>query len=102
LTVRYAPEAEQDLAELLAYIVERSPTTAQRLLERIEALVAALDARRFDGPEAELTNGETVQSWPLYPYRVYYQRHGSMLYVMRVYHQARRPIVRKRRRARKR
>jgi plasmid stabilization system protein ParE len=34
-----------------------------------------------------------VRSWPLPPYRIYYRRRDGFLDVMRVYHQARRPLT---------
>jgi hypothetical protein len=37
-------------------------------------------------------DGSRVRSWPIPPFRVYYQRRGAELVVLRVYHQARRPL----------
>jgi len=36
-----------------------------------------------------------VRAWPVRPYRVYYERHGDGLLVVRIYHQARRVIEQK-------
>jgi plasmid stabilization system protein ParE len=99
LSVRYT-EAETDLADALAYIAARSPAAAQDLYERVTALVTDLDAGALDGPKEQLKIGEKLRSWPVYPFRIYYERRGATLYVLRFYHQARRPIVRRRRRSR--
>jgi len=63
---------------------------ADRLLSRIERLAAG----DFDGGELRLTTGETVRSWAVPPYRVYYRREPDRFLVVRVYHQAREPISR--------
>jgi len=57
-----APEAEADLSAILEFLHEQSPSAAVRLLDRLEALVRALDAERFEGPEEELVSGEHVRS----------------------------------------
>jgi plasmid stabilization system protein ParE len=90
--------ARADLREQLDYLDERNPTAAAELLEKLYILLAKLDARAFDGPTEQLKTGERVQSWPLPPLRIYYQRDGEVLYVVHVHHQRRRPIVRRPRR----
>ncbi|PYM46503.1 MAG: hypothetical protein DME14_18060 [Candidatus Rokuibacteriota bacterium] len=42
--------------------------------------------------EVRLRDGRRVHSWPVPPYRVYYRKSADVLEVVRVYHQARRPI----------
>jgi hypothetical protein len=44
------------------------------------------------GPEQKFRSGELVRSWPVSRLRVYYQRTADTLIVLRVYHQARRPL----------
>lgn len=90
--------ARADLRAQLDYIDDRSPQAAQTLRASLDALLADLDAGAFDGPVSQLETGEIVQSWPLPPLRIYYQRQGDVLYVVHVHHQKRRPIVRKRQR----
>lgn len=58
------------------------------------SIIDKLAAGDFDGPEQELTSGERVRSWAVPPVRVYYQRQEDALWVLRIYHQARRPIAR--------
>jgi plasmid stabilization system protein ParE len=52
-----------------------------------------LAQRAFEGPEQRLRSGLLVRSWPLPPYRLYYRRRDDSLEILRVYHQARRPIT---------
>lgn len=56
-------------------------------------MIDELAAGGLDGPEQELLSGQRVRSWPVPPVRVYYRRTGDLLEVVRIYHQARRPIV---------
>lgn len=93
-TILFAPEAEEDLRELVEYLAERNPAAAARLGQRILSIIDQLAAGDFDGPEQELTSGEQVRSWAVPPVRVYYQRQEDALWVLRIYHQARRPIAR--------
>jgi hypothetical protein len=39
-----------------------------------------------------LSDGREVQTWPLYPYRIYYWVRGDTVEILRIYHQARRPL----------
>ena len=50
--------------------------------------------REFEGPASRLRSGAVVRSWGVPPFRIYYQRHPDELLILRVYHQARRPITR--------
>lgn len=92
--IRWAPEAAEDLASAVEFVRARNPRAARRLGEGVLHLVEQLDRRDFDGPLVTLRTGEQVRSWPLPPYRVYYQREHDTLTVLRVFHQARQPIVR--------
>jgi len=92
--IRFAPQAEADLRGTLEYIGERNPRAAKKLAERVLAVIEMLAAREFEGQTQRLTTGELVHSWPVPPFRIYYQRQGDELQVLRVYHHARRPIAR--------
>lgn len=46
------------------------------------------------GKEVLLRDGRRVHTWPVPPYRIYYRKGGEVFQVVRVYHQARRPIER--------
>ena len=103
MSVVYTDEARLDLIAAFDHIAEQSVAAAEAFYARLTSVVDRLDDGAFEGPDEQLTTGEIVQSWPVYPFRVYYQRRRSVLYVLRVYHQARAPIVkqpaRRRRRA---
>jgi plasmid stabilization system protein ParE len=90
LKVFFAPEAEVDLDSAVDYLARRNPVAAFQLLDDLRSLVAQLAAGDFEGPISKLTNAEVVRSWPLPPLRIYYTRGED---VVRVYHQARRPIT---------
>jgi hypothetical protein len=60
----------------------------------VVSLVERLAKAEFEGPELMLKTGLMVRSWPLPPYRVYYRRRNGVLEILRVYHQARRPLTR--------
>ena len=62
--------------------------------DRVLGVVKRLAAGRFEGQTQRLTTGEVVHSWPVPPFRIYYQRHPDELLIVRVYHQSRRPIAR--------
>ena len=94
MRVLFAPEAEQDLNSAVDFLTGRSPAAAARLVAGVGSLVQRLADGDFEGPEQQLRSGETVKSWPLSPYRLYYQRTDEALRVVRIYHQARRPITR--------
>jgi plasmid stabilization system protein ParE len=90
-----APEAAADLAALVEYLQERNPQAALATADGIFRVIDRLAAREFDGPEYELrSSGERVRSWPVRPYRIYYRHEDDTLTVLRIYHSARRPIVR--------
>lgn len=94
MTLVFAPEALDDLEAAVGYIAQRNPQAAGRFGEAVFATIDRLEAREFDGPEQRLRSGAAVRSWPVPPLRIYYQRDGERLVVLRVYHQARRPILR--------
>ena len=94
MKVIFAPEALADLEATVAFIRERDWDAAARLAERVLDVIERIAARDFEGGEIVLASGERVRSWPVPPLRVYYQRTDDSLRVLRIYHQARRPLVR--------
>ena len=94
MTVLFAPEAEEDFTALIGYLAERNPTAAAELGRKIFSTIDKLAERHFNGPETTLETGEIVQSWAVPPVRLYYQRHDNAIWIVRIYHQARPPIVR--------
>ena len=80
------------LAEAYEYIAQDSREAATRVLERLVAIVEHLEVGELQGPEVRLSDGRRVRRWSVPPYRIYYQRTSRRLAIVRVYHQARRPI----------
>lgn len=94
MTICFAPEAEDDFAEVVGYLAERNSVAATELGRRIFEIIDKLARGELEGPEQRLTTGEIVHSWPVPPVRVYYQRHTDSFWVLRIYHQAQVPIGR--------
>ena len=94
MKVTYTEEAVADIVEATAYLNERNPTVAANLDAQIAQCIERLTDQEFDGPVSRLRSGTVVRSWSVPPFRIYYQRHPDALLIVRVYHQARRPITR--------
>ena len=93
MRIVYSPQAIEDLETYVAYVARSNPDAAARLAQRVLAVVDRLAHGAFEGPEHGLHSGERVRSWPVYPLRIYYSRDADTLSILRIYHQARRPIV---------
>jgi plasmid stabilization system protein ParE len=94
VNVTYAEEALADILDAIAYLNERNPATASNLDTDLAACIEHLAAGEFEGPLSRLRSGSHVRSWPVPPFRIYYQRQPGEPLILRVYHQTRRPIVR--------
>lgn len=94
MKVTYTEEAVADVIEAIAFLMDRNPAAAAELDAEIARCIERLAARDFDGPVSRLKSGAVVRSWGVPPFRIYYQRHDDELLIVRVYHQARRPITR--------
>ena len=94
MKVTYTEEAVADIVEAITYLNEHSPTAATTLDADIARCIERLADREFEGPVSRLRSGAVVRSWAVPPFRIYYQRHGDELLIVRVYHQSRRPITR--------
>ena len=94
MTIVVAPQASKDLREAYEYILKDNPIAADRVLAHIVAVIGMLASEAVTGREVLLRDGRLVKTWPVPPYRIYYRVSGQELQVIRVYHQARRPIER--------
>lgn len=92
--VRFTEEAEEDFQALIGYLSERNPFAASELSKRVFRIIEQIARRELEGMEQTLTTGEVVRSWAVPPVRIYYQRASDAFWVLRIYHQARAPIVR--------
>ena len=93
MRVSYSEEAIADIVDALSFLSERNAVAAARLDASITVCIERLAAGEFEGPISRLRSGTLVRSWPVPPMRVYYQRHADELFIVRVYHQARRAIA---------
>lgn len=94
MKVTYTEEAIADIVDAITFLNERNPTAAADLDADISRCVERLADGEFDGPLSRLRSGALVRSWAVPPFRIYYQRHTDELLIVRIYHQARRPILR--------
>ncbi len=93
MKVTYTEEAVADIVEAVRYLNQRNPTAAAKLDAEIARCIDRLADREFDGPISRLRSGAVVRTWGVPPFRIYYQRHLDELLIVRVYHQARRPVT---------
>ncbi|HYY05192.1 MAG TPA: type II toxin-antitoxin system RelE/ParE family toxin [Candidatus Limnocylindria bacterium] len=93
MRIVYSPQATEDLEAYVKYVARSNPDAAARLAQRVLKVVDQLAHGAFEGPECRLRSGERARSWPVHPLRIYYRREADTLSVLRIYHQARRPIV---------
>jgi plasmid stabilization system protein ParE len=95
VAVVWTVEGADDFLSALTYLRERNPGAAEALARRVDDALRRLDELPVDGPETELANGLVVRSWPVPPFRAYYQRRGNDVLVVRLYDQRREPIERR-------
>jgi len=94
VTIVVAPKARDDLRGAYEYIQKDNPEAADRVLAHIVEIIGMLASGVMAGKEVLLRDGRRVHTWPVPPYRIYYQKSSEVFQVVRVYHQARRPIER--------
>jgi len=92
VTIVVSPEAREDIDQLYAYLARDSPAAADHILARIIEVLDLLASGQFEGRRVTLRDGQIVHGWAVPPYRVYYRKIADEFQVVRVYHQARRPI----------
>jgi plasmid stabilization system protein ParE len=93
--IRFSPRARDDRRSAVEYLTGRNPGAAAELRDQLLLTIQRLADGEFQGPEVQLRSGAIVRSWPVVPYRIYYQRSTDLLRIVRVYHQAREPIAAK-------
>lgn len=97
MIVELAPEAAVDLQAAADFLKERNPSAAGALLLRFAETMALLSGGIVRGRSVTLKDGTRVLAWSMAPYKIYYRLETRRLAVLRVFHQARRPIERKHR-----
>jgi toxin ParE1/3/4 len=87
-----SPRARRDLAEMHAFIAADNPQAADRVLDDLVSIFRQLAVGQLSGPQVIFRGGRQAQRWSKRPYRIYYRRTRNRTTILRVYHQARRPI----------
>ena len=87
--VFYSASAENDLLEAWLYVAEDSVSSADRMLDQIEAeTIQLLDQPLMGRERSELASG--IRSWPTStPYILFYFPNENGIVVARVLHHAR-------------
>ena len=87
--ILYSTSAENDLLETWPYVAEHGVTTADHMLDQIEAAAIRLLGQPLMGRErGELVPG--IRTWPTStPYILFYFPHEQGIVVARVLHHAR-------------
>ena len=90
MNLRYTPKALAELAEILAYITERSPRGAPKVQARIQAITALLVQYPHSG---QLTSESGLRRivTPPYPYLIFYEATAEEVVIIGVRHAAREP-----------
>lgn len=94
MTILFSPQAREDLREARNFLEKGDPEAAERLLDRLTEQLELLASGVLAGRQVELRDGRRVHTWMVSPYRVFYRCDGDRLLVVRIYHQARRPLHR--------
>jgi plasmid stabilization system protein ParE len=87
-----APLAAQNLEQAYDFIAQDNLEAADRVLIAITETLGFLGSGIVQGRDVRLRTGELVSTWSHPPYRIYCRIIGEDLQLIRVYHQARRPI----------
>lgn len=87
-TVRYSPEAEQDLKDIFEYLKEHNETAAEKLADKIDQRVAILAAHPAIGRDrGDLVEG--LRSVAIGKYVLFFRLNAKRLEIVRFLHGAR-------------
>jgi plasmid stabilization system protein ParE len=96
MTYILLPKAQKGLRDYLFHVTAVTGARAAILEQiRVESELTKFASAAVDGTAV------TIRDWPrqlrrhfIHPFHVYYERHPDVLYVVRLWHHARRPIER--------
>lgn len=91
MNVVYAPRALRDLQGIGAFLLERSPTGAGKVLAAIRSSISTLSFFPEIGPLVD-DAGHRQMSVPRYPYVIFYRVDAHDLLILHIRHTSRRPI----------
>jgi toxin ParE1/3/4 len=91
MNVAYAPRALRDLDGIAAYLTERSPDAAARVLGAIKS---SIDTLRFFPQIGRIVDNANHRRIPVlrYPYIIFYRIADEELFILHIRHTSRRPI----------
>jgi plasmid stabilization system protein ParE len=90
VSVRYAESALADLAEILAYLDERSLTGGRNVMRSIQKAAELIGEYRQRGRLVGEGNVRVVQAGR-YPYLIYWEVEAETAIIVHIRHAARRP-----------
>jgi plasmid stabilization system protein ParE len=90
LKLSYTPKALAELAEVLAYIGERSPHGARNVQRRLQTVIGLLPRHPYAGQMTSEPRLRRLVATP-YPYLVFYEVTETEVIVVGVRHAARYP-----------
>ncbi len=92
MKITYTVDAIEDAVAAIEYVRQRSPRGAAKIAARLLKRIELLAEVQVDGPAITLRSGATVRASSIPPFKIYYRRLTDELLIVRVHHQARRPI----------
>ena len=92
MKVRVSERSQRDLRQACDYLAQDNPTAAERLVIRFQEEIERLEAGLIQPRRVVLKSGDEVQTWPVYPFRIYYRVEGDVLEVIHFRHMARESI----------
>jgi toxin ParE1/3/4 len=90
LNLRYTPKALAELADILAYIAERSPAGARNVQARIMAITTLLTQYPLSGQMTSESGFRKITTSP-YPFAIFYEVTDEEIIVIGIRHTARDP-----------
>lgn len=91
MEIRITPHARQDLREISQWLIKYFPEKSLQTYEQITAACEQLAEFPEIGRKGSITNTREMTLSRL-PYRIVYRIQGKQLFILRIYHTARKPL----------
>ncbi len=92
MKVRVSESAQRDLQRACDYLAQDNASAAERLVTRFQEEIERLESGLIQPRRVVLKTGDEVQTWPVYPFRIYYRVEDDVLEVIHFRHMARESI----------
>jgi len=92
MTLRFTPRARDDLREIMDYIANDSPASAERVGQAISDACALIAARPHLGIRNARAPELRSRLVARYPYRIHYVVENANVWIVHIRHSARRPL----------